>query len=220
MTIAYLYDDLLNLYGESGNIKALENVLINNKINYNLVRLSLEDTLDFSKYDLVYIGSGTEANLVLALQHLMKYKKDVKKYIESGKVLLATGNSLELFGTMLLDENNHAISGLGILNYTVVPALRQMKQIVTNDLATNTKIIGFLNHQGVLKSQEEPLFKDEGIRYKNFFGTYILGPILVRNPEFLRYFANELCGKKLRYDLKLEKQAYDMFLNNLEGVKE
>ena len=34
----------------------------------------------------------------------------------------------------------------------------------------------------------------EGIRYKNLLGTYLTGPVLIRNPPLLRYFADELCS--------------------------
>ena len=47
--------------------------------------------------------------------------------------------------------------------------------------------------------------------------TYILGPILVRNPEFLKYFLNNLTGKKLKYDLKIETKAYNEFVKNFKG---
>lgn len=218
MIIAHLYDDLLNLYGESGNIQAVENVLSYNRIKYKVVHLSLQDTLDFSKYDFVYIGSGTEKNLKLALQHLSNYKEDIKQYIESGKFLLATGNALELFGTSLLDNEDKPYEGLGIFDYRVLPQPRKMEEVWTTTNLISSKIIGFINHKGNLDKIDNPLFEQEGIHYKNFYGTYTLGPILVRNPDFLRYFMNELMGKKLRYDLKLEKKAYETFIHNNEEV--
>ena len=73
MKIAYLYYDFLNLYGESGNIKIISNILKSNKIKHEILYLSLEDELDFASYDLVYIGSGTEENQIVALKHLMNY---------------------------------------------------------------------------------------------------------------------------------------------------
>ena len=55
MKIAYLYYDFLNLYGESGNIKIIDNVLKSNKIKHEILYLSLDDKLDFDSYELVYI---------------------------------------------------------------------------------------------------------------------------------------------------------------------
>ena len=67
MKIAYLYYDLLNLYGESGNIKMIDKILTDNKIKHEILYLSLEDKLKFKDYDLVYIGSGTETNQLITI---------------------------------------------------------------------------------------------------------------------------------------------------------
>ncbi|MDD3995950.1 MAG: glutamine amidotransferase, partial [Bacilli bacterium] len=70
IVIAHLYYDILNLYGESGNIDVLEYHLKDNNIKYTIKKLTLEDKLNFDEYDLVYMGSGTENNQKYALNHL------------------------------------------------------------------------------------------------------------------------------------------------------
>ena len=112
MKIAYLYYDFLNLYGDSGNIKIISHILKQYKIKHEILYLSLNDKLEFAEYDLVYIGSGTENNLLIALENLKKYQKDIKKYIESGKFMLVTGNSLDMFGKKIDD-----IKALDIFHY-------------------------------------------------------------------------------------------------------
>ena len=52
INIAFLYYDLMNLYGESGNIKALTKELDNQGIKYNIDYLTISDKLEFSKYNL------------------------------------------------------------------------------------------------------------------------------------------------------------------------
>ena len=93
INIAYLYYDLLNLYGENGNILSLKKHIESQDIKVNIYYLSLNDKKDFSKYDLVYIGSGTDNNLLIALNDLKNYKDEIKKYIENNKFILSTGNS-------------------------------------------------------------------------------------------------------------------------------
>ena len=57
----------------------------------------------------------------------------------------------------------------------------------------NKDIIGFQNRGSIIENNNYPLFDNDytlGINYKNFYGTYILGPILVRNPELNKYLIN------------------------------
>ena len=201
MKIAYLYYDFLNLYGESGNIKIISNILKYNKIKHEILYLSLDDELEFDKYDLVYIGSGTEDNLLIALKHLSKYKEDVKKYIEDNKFMLVTGNSVDIFGKKIEDNK-----GLNIFDYEVTKGKRKMEEVYHN------KILGFINNNSYNSEYSDA----DIIRYHNFYGTYILGPILVRNPELVKQFLNDLTNKKLKYDLKLETKAYNEFIKNFK----
>lgn len=206
MKIAYLYYDFLNLYGESGNIKIISNILKYNKIKHEILYLSLDDELEFDKYDLVYIGSGTEDNLLIALKHLSKYKNDIKKYIEDNKFMLVTGNSVDMFGKKI--EDNKA---LNIFEYEVTKGKRKMEEVYHN------RILGFINNN----SYNNKYCDTDIIRHNNFYGTYILGPILVRNPHLVKQFLNDLTNKKLKYDLKLETKAYNEFVKNFkENVNE
>ena len=201
MKIAYLYYDFLNLYGESGNIKIISNILKYNKIKHEILYLSLDDELEFDKYDLVYIGSGTEDNLLISLKHLSKYKNDIKKYIEDNKFMLVTGNSVDMFGKKI-DDNK----ALNIFEYEVTKGKRKMEEVYHN------KILGFINNN----SYNNKYCDTDIIRHNNFYGTYILGPILVRNPHLVKQFLNNLTNKKLKYDLKLETKAYNEFIKNFK----
>ena len=201
MKIAYLYYDFLNLYGESGNIKIISNILKYNKVKHEILYLSLDDELEFDKYDLVYIGSGTEDNLLIALKHLSKYKNDIKKYIEDNKFMLVTGNSVDMFGKKI-DDNK----ALNIFDYEVSKGIRKKEEVYHN------KILGFINNN----SYNNKYCDTDIIRHNNFYGTYILGPILVRNPHLVKQFLNNLTNKKLKYDLKLETKAYNEFIKNFK----
>lgn len=215
MKVAYLYFDLLNLYGESGNIKMIDKVLTDNKIKHEILYLSLEDKLKFKDYDLVYIGSGTETNQLIALDNLKKYKKDIKKYIEDGKFFLSTGNSVDLFGKYI--EREEKYDALGIFDYHIKNEKRIMKDVCIKSNLKIKDIYGFINNSSSIENNKKYLFDKEGVHYNNFYGTYILGPILVRNPEFLKQFMDKLTGKKLKYDLKNETKAYELFVERFKN---
>ena len=65
MKIGYLYYDLMNLYGDNGNIKALTNALDKMKIKYSLKLITKGDKFYFSDFDFIYIDGSHQAPDVL-----------------------------------------------------------------------------------------------------------------------------------------------------------
>ncbi len=218
--IAHLYYDLMNLYGEIGNIYALEKSLKDQGLKVKIDKLSIEDKIDINKYDFIYMGSGTESNQLIVLKDIIKYKKELKEYIESNKFILSTGNSFELFGKSI--NNNKA---LGIFNYTSKSNTnRLVGDIIAECSFLNKDIIGFINQSGIIEDNNNPMFKivkgsiqSDGLNYNNFYGTYLLGPILVRNPMLHKYIINNLLKSKnikpRKMNLKLDEEAYNIYMN-------
>lgn len=233
INIAYLYYDILNLYGENGNIKALKQELENQKIKVNVHFLTIDDDIKFNQYDLIYIGAGTEENLKIVIENILKYKKDIKKYIEDNKFFLATGNSINMFGKYYLEEDGSIIPTLSIFDYYAKEEkFRMIDESIYKSKFFKEIVIGFQNQNTTLKDNDNFMFsvvkgigsypnsKTEGINYKNFYGTYLLGPLLVRNPKFLEYFVRKLIDSKYKkfkykkFNLKLDLKAYEKFVEN------
>lgn len=212
INILCLYYDIMNLYGDTGNIKVIKHHLDKLGIDYNVDYLSIDDNINFSKYDLVLMGDGTEDNRFICLKHLLKYKDDLKKAVEANKFFLITGNALGMFGNKLYSRD-----ALGIFNYTVSESEERISKevILENDICS--PIYGFMNHSDDMSPFDRDLFGNEGVFYKNFYGTYTLGPILSRNPEFLKYFLEKIIHSKdkkfkVELDLSLEHDAYNEFI--------
>ena len=236
ITIAYMFYNLLNLYGENGNIKILKKTFESQGINVMIKFLDITDQLEFDKYDLIYMGSGNINNIELIIKEMKKYKKELKEYIENNKFILITGNSLNIFGSYIL-KNGKKIKGLEIFDYFI-----KEEDVVFNDKALfktkliDTEIIGFQKRNSLMFNNKYKLFevidgisdnlnsKNEGVLYKNFFGTYLNGPFLIRNPDFLVYLTNKIILSKdknypiKKLDLHFEKQAYLNFLNYNYGI--
>lgn len=203
MKILHLFYDLMNLYGDYGNVKALERALAKKGENVEVLRQSIGDELDFSDIGIVYIGSGTERNQKVALEYIQKYKSTVSEALEKS-VFLATGNSFEMFGKKI--EGSGHYNGLELFDFEVREG---SERIVTDSIVEfedieDKEIIGFINKasQIHMSSSEKPLFKVkqgagnsdfqsgfEGIGNKNFYGTHIIGPLLIRNEFLADYFA-------------------------------
>ena len=205
ITIGYLYHDLLNLYGDSGNIKVLKYNLKEQGIDKKKKKMSLNDKKDFSDIDLIYIGSGTNDNIVIALEDLKKDEKELKKYIKDNKYILSTGNSVELFGNYII-SNKNKIKALGIFDYVTMKQKRIVKDVKINSKLIDEKIIGFENHDGSILNYDEDI-----IKLDNFYGTYIIGPLLVRNPKFCSFFIKELIkSKDNNFEFKDENYELDI----------
>lgn len=201
IVIGHLFYDLLNLYGESGNILALKSELEKKNIEVEVKNISIEDELNLKELDLIYIGEGTENNLIIALNYLKKYRADIIEEINNNKIFLATGNSMEMFGEEIIISEDLKIEALNIFDYYTVRTKDRIVAECKYDFEElNIKIVGFNNHQGITKNNKNYLFKKEneevdGIHEKNFYGTYLIGPLLVRNPKFLDYIIEKLIKK-------------------------
>lgn len=210
ITIAHLYYDLLNLYGECGNVRILKKILEEQNVDVVVKFLTVDDKLNFEDYDFVYMGMGIEDNLKIANKHLKKYKKDIQKYIEDGKYFICTGNSYELFGKEIAFESE-TIKTLGIFDYkSKILEERKIMEISAKTDMIDKELIGFMNTGSTNDNEKENFLKNinntddnEGIIYKNFIGTYLIGPLLVRNPELLKLIVKKIIKEKdSKYRLK------------------
>ena len=216
--VLHLYYDLLNLYGENANSKVLVNRLERQKEKVKVDFKSVGDDIKINDYDFIYVGSGSLESMELAKKDFKRLVKDIKKYINDNKIILATGNSLELFE--------------GILDYkTKQIDFRIVGDQVFECDSIKKLVIGFQNRTSVIyENNEESLFKVkigcgydpnseyEGIRHNNFFGTYLLGPLLIRNPYFLEYIVKVLLDNKRlkwkRLNQDVSHAAYEEYLDN------
>lgn len=201
--ILYLYYDIMNLYGENGNIRMIERVLRNKGAEVEVDRKTItDDDIDFTQYDFIYCGAGTERSRDACIKHLAKFSQSLKKAYEDGKVMLFTGNSYEMLGKSLRTAEGEDIKGMCLFDFTVQ---EQKKNRYSGDVTLKCKLfekefIGYINKCSKVEGIEKPLFeilsvvgtvKDtaDGIQEKNFFGTQVTGPVMVKNPRFADYIA-------------------------------
>ena len=145
--VLHLYYDLLNLYGENANSKALIKRLENQNIKVMVDFKSVKDKINFDEYDFIYVGSGSLESMEIAKEDFKRLKKDIKKYIDDNKFILATGNSLELFDS-ILDYKTKQID------------FRIVGDQVFESNNINKLVIGFQNRTSVIyDNKENTLFK-------------------------------------------------------------
>ncbi len=232
MKILHLYYDIMNLYGDYANVLAIERIMQKSNINCTVDRLSFGDNAVFSDYDFIFIGSGTERNQKLVLEDIKRYKVVMKEYIDSGKVMLMTGNSFEMLGKTITSADGTVYDGLGFLDFNVT---EQNKTRYTADAVFTAEflenpLVGFINKCSEIQGIEKPMFTvkmglgnfnddtGEGVRLNNLFGTHLTGPVMIKNPYFLGYVAGIIIGDEKKLSTKhlgFEKSGYDVTLSEL-----
>ena len=93
MKILYLYPDLMNLYGESGNLCALERRLADQGEDVSVDRKAPGEALEIAAYDWIYMGAGTERSQKAALEHLRPCAGALREAMDAGKHAHFTGDA-------------------------------------------------------------------------------------------------------------------------------
>lgn len=201
MRIEVLYPELCNLFGDAANAEYLARALPEAEV----IRTSLKARPAFVDGDvsLIYLGSMTESGQALAAAALMPYRERIRELIDLGTAFLVTGNAMELFGTHTENEDGTRVETLGLFDlYAKRQMMRRYNSIYLGTFE-NIEIVGFQSRfshsynngagmvpplfQTVRGAGRKPKQPEEGIKQNNFLATYVLGPLLILNPPFMRH---------------------------------
>ena len=204
--ILHMYADMLDLYGDSGNMEIIRYRCSMRGIECQIDAYSIDSEMpDFTSYDLIYIGGGADLEQQHISADLMKCREGIIKAYNSGTFMFLICGGYQLMGKFYRDADGNEIKGLGLFDYhTVAPQSRKMRCIGNIVLRTNiigkpVEVVGFENHggqtQGVKTPFGEVLYgngncagsKAEGYIEKNVIATYLHGPCLSKNPEIADY---------------------------------
>ena len=244
LKILYLYPDILELYGDFGNIQVLSYRLEQRGIKATIVPYSIGDIEpNFNDYDLVFAGGGADQEQSILANDLIKYKENIKTAIENGVFFLLICGAYQLFGKYYKGVEGNIIPGLEIFDYYTEAIEDRKKRCIgnivinTNLDGKDTKIIGFENHGGQTFNVDTPFgdvlfgngnkFGDfkEGFSKKNVIATYLHGPLLSKNPELADYIIKYCLERKYKeniilqtlddeFESKCRLQLLDRFLNS------
>ena len=118
LKILYLYPDILELYGDFGNIQVLSYRLEQRGIKATIVPYSIGDIEpNFNDYDLVFAGGGADQEQSILANDLIKYKENIKTAIENGVFFLLICGAYQLFGKYYKGVEGNIIPGLEIFDY-------------------------------------------------------------------------------------------------------
>lgn len=198
LNICHLYPDLLNVYGDVGNILILKHRAENRGINVTITNISLNNDFNPEDFDIVFFGGGQDYEQSIVSEDLKYNKKEaLSSYIEDNKVMIAICGGYQLLGKYYRSPNGERLEGLGILDiYTEGGDNRFIGNTIIYNEDWDETYVGFENHSGRTYINDlKPLGKClvgygnngedgyEGCIYKNTFCTYFHGSLLSKNPE-------------------------------------
>lgn len=175
--ILYLYPDMLELYGDYGNIQVLKYRIESRGYKAIIDRYSIGNAApNFNDYDIVFAGGGADNEQSILAEDLVKYKDNIKEAVNNGVFFLLICGAYQLFGKYYKGVEGNIIPGLEIFDYYTVANPDRKKRCIGNividttldaninieksansneyssdnidTLNLKTKVIGFENHGG------------------------------------------------------------------------
>lgn len=229
LTIGYFYPELLNLYGDRGNIFCLAK-----RCQWRGIEARVEEVgvltptsqLTDQMVDLLFMGGGPDRSQVRVARDLKKKGPWLRNYIEQGGVGLFICGAYQLMGHYYQDADGRRLEGLGIFDLATRHFGKDKPRCIGNIVVglsissslTPAALVGFENHGGrtYLGKKAQPLGrvvkgfgnngedKTEGAVYKSAFGTYLHGPLLPKNPHFADYLISLALKGRYGEEVKLE----------------
>lgn len=205
LNICHLYPDLLNLYGDRGNIIALKRRCEWRGINVNVSNISIGDNFDAESYDIIFLGGGQNYEQEILHDDVINQKgNEIRNAISNNKVFLAVCGGYQLLGKYYKTWDGKEIQFLDAVDFwTIGDKKRMIGDFVfecdfLKENGFDGKVVGFENHSGrtYLGPNVKPLGKIikgygnngkdgfEGALYKNVYCTYSHGSLLPKNPAF------------------------------------
>lgn len=198
LEIAFLYHDLMNIYGDRGNIITLSQRARWRGIETTVTELSVGDPVDPDKYDFYFFGGGQDKEQYAVADDLKGEKgAALKEGAANGAVFLAVCGGYQLLGHYYRPDNGPDLLGIGLLDVHTIAGNKRCigNVIIQSEFGT---LVAFENHSGktYLGPQARPLGRseigygnnaedgNEGAIQNNVFGCYLHGSLLPKNPHF------------------------------------
>jgi len=244
LKLLYLYHDMLDLYGDSGNIQILKYRCEKRSIKLIVDNYKMGDAEpNFEDYDIIFAGGGADCEQKILADDLMQYKNQIKKAVEKGVFFLLICGAYQLFGKYYKDLDGNIIPGLEIFDYYTEAVPDPKKRCIGNIITKvsingeKTEVIGFENHGGQTYDVKSPFGEviygngnkcqdtQEGYFQPNVIATYLHGPLLSKNPIISDYIIKYALDRKYNENINLDElddsfeqtcraQLINRFLNN------
>ena len=213
LTIGWLYADLMNIYGDRGNVLTLARRAEWRGLEARVIELGRGASEEMHDVDVFFFGGGQDREQALIYDDLRQHKQDsLQRAVQEGAQVLAVCGGYQLLGHYYQTAEGDRFDGIGMLDVRTEAGKKRfigdvVVQAALPDLTPST-LVGFENHSGrtFLGDSARPLGKvvhgkgnngsdrTEGAVQGNIIGTYMHGSLLPKNP----HLADHIIGRALR----------------------
>lgn len=196
LTLAHMYPQEMNMYGDTGNVLVLRQRLQWRGLSSRIVPVGIGDPLP-EDVDIVLGGGGQDAAQGDIGEDFTARGTQLRELADDGAVMLAICGAYQLLGQEFRTSGGRVIEGVGVLDVTTVGSSTRL----IGNHAVDTEwgpLVGYENHSGLttLGPAARPLARTvpgrgnngedstEGCVRDNVFGTYLHGPVLAKSPAF------------------------------------
>lgn len=179
LNICHLYPDLMDTYGDKGNIIAIVKRCHWRGIETKVSSVSIGDKLNMNDHDIYFFGGGQDRQQIIAGKDLQKKSIDLKTAISDGAVMLSICGGYQLLQNYFKTLDGEMIKGIGLFDaHTIGSTTRMIQNLLiemNSDLSvsvsknypssktqhSSANLVGFENHSGktFLGSGVKPLGK-------------------------------------------------------------
>ena len=215
LRLLHLYHDIMDLYGDKGNIKTIQYRLKKRNMKLDYDTCGIGEKKNFSDYDLIFMGGGADLEQKILSKDLLGKKEYIQSAMADGVNFLLICGGYQLFGQYYVNAAGEKIDGLNLLDYFTQRPEKKSRCIgnilIESELdAEKVQIAGFENHSGqtLLKDEKKYFGKVkigngnrfassiEGYMDKQCIGTYIHGPLLPKNPRLADFVIKRAMKRK------------------------
>jgi lipid II isoglutaminyl synthase (glutamine-hydrolysing) len=217
LTIGWLYPDLMNIYGDRGNILTLCQRARWRGLEARVVELGKGPAPHLEDVDVFFFGGGQDREQALVYDDLLETKAiRLAQAVHDGAAVLAVCGVYQLLGHHYETAVGERLPGIGLLDIrTDAGGQRWIGDVVVETdeslgLSPRT-LVGFENHSGrtFLGEGVRPLGRvlrgsgnngedgTEGVAQGGLFGTYLHGSLLPKNPHLADLIVERALRRRL-----------------------
>jgi CobQ-like glutamine amidotransferase family enzyme len=216
-TVGWLYPDLMNIYGDRGNVLTLLKRASWRGMQARVLDLGKGVTRGIEEVDVFFFGGGQDKEQALVYDDLLENKAvHLAQAVQDGAAILAVCGGYQLLGHYYDTAQGERFPGIGLLDVRTEPGkVRCIGDVVVQpDPALGLEpptLVGFENHSGrtFLGEKARPLGRvvkgcgnngqdgTEGAVAGNLFGTYLHGSLLPKNPHLADLILERALSRRL-----------------------